>query len=118
MCILTVLMELCQWFPVLSSLVALESAASCNKINKVIGSRLLSVKLLFLSATSLVSSQLTHKVCRTFSEGFLKVRAVLTFWQRSGKVYHKVSVITMQNIFPHKTCSNLKYIKLKIVCNN
>ena len=35
-------------------------------------------------------SQLTHNVCRTFLAGSHNVRAVLTFWERSGNVFHKV----------------------------
>ena len=42
-------------------------------------------------------------------EGLPKFRAVLTFWDHSRKVFHKVSVIYMFNIFPHKTRNNLKY---------
>ena len=38
-------------------------------------------------------SQLTHNVCRTFSERSHKVGAVLTIWENSGNVFHKVSVI-------------------------
>ena len=34
---------------------------------------------------------LTHNVCRMFSEGFHKVKAVPTFWKHSGQVFHNVS---------------------------
>ena len=48
-------------------------------------------------------AQLTHNICRMFSDGSHKVSAVPTFWEHSGKVYHKVSVIFMFNIVPHKS---------------
>ena len=63
-------------------------------------------------------AQLTHNVCRTFSEGFHKVKAVLTFWEHSVKAFHNASVIYMLSFFPHKTWNNQKYIKLKMVCMN
>ena len=40
--------------------------------------------------------QLTHNVCRTFPEGFHKVRAVPMFWKG---FFHNVSIIYMFNIF-------------------
>ena len=68
--------------------------------------------------TGWLSSELTHNICRMFSEGFHKVRAVPNFWEHSEKIFHKVSVIYMFSKVSHKTGNNLKYIKLKMACMN
>ena len=36
-----------------------------------------------------VAPQLLHNVCRKFSQGSQKVRAALTFWERSGKIFQR-----------------------------
>ena len=43
-------------------------------------------------------SQLTHSVSRTSSEGSHKAKAVPTFWERSGKVFHKSQHYSTQNM--------------------